>query len=93
MIPHEAALELLFAAVADKAMTSERAASEIAKLLRPDLPVSRRIAIREDVKKAFEIGDDFANRIQPFLKNTIQQAEQRKMVQERRSASAGMNPI
>jgi hypothetical protein len=48
------------------------------------LPVSRRIAIREDLNAALAGGDDVASRIRPFLKNSIQQAEQRKKVRERR---------
>jgi prophage DNA circulation protein len=93
MTPQEAAVDLLCAAVADKSMTLDQAASEIAKLLRPDLPVSRRIAIREDLKTAFEAGDDVVSRIRPFLKNSIEQAEQRRKVHERTLAPAGMNPI
>jgi hypothetical protein len=93
MTPQEAALDLLCGAVADKTMTPNEAASEIAKLLRPDLPVSQRIAIREDLKAALAGGDDVASRIRPLLKNSIQQAEQRKKVRECRLALGGMNPI
>jgi hypothetical protein len=93
MNPQEVALELFCAAVADKTMTPDQAASELAKLLWPDLPVSRRIAIREDLKAAFEVGDEVLSRIRPFLKNSVEQAEQRRKVYERRLASAGITPI
>ena len=93
MTPQEAALDLLCAAVADKTMTPNEAASEIAKLLRPDLPVSRRIAIREDLKASFQAGGDVASRIRPFLKNSIEQTEQQRKVHERNLAPAGINLI
>ena len=88
MTPQEAAVNLLCAAAADKTMTQDHAASEIAKLLWPDLPVSRRIAIREDLKATFRAGGDVASWIQPFLKNNIEQAEQQKTIHERRLAPA-----
>jgi hypothetical protein len=46
---------------------------EQAKLLRQDLPVSRRIEIRETAKAAFEAGDDVLGKVRPFLKETLQE--------------------
>ena len=71
--PQEAAIELLRAGVADKTMTADFALEQLAKLLRPDLPVSRRIQIREIAKAAFETGDDVVGKIKPFLKGADQQ--------------------
>ncbi len=71
--PPEAAIELLRAGVASKTMTADFALEQLAKLLRPDLPVSRRIQIRETAKAAFETGDDVVGKIKPFLKGAGQQ--------------------
>jgi hypothetical protein len=71
--PQEAVIELLCAGVADKTMTADFALEQLAKLLRPDLPVSRRIQIRETAKAAFETGDDVVGKIKPFLKGAGQQ--------------------
>jgi len=67
--PQEAVIELLRAAVADKTMAPGQAVEELVKLLRTDLSASRKIAIREAAKAAFETGDDIARKIRPFLKN------------------------
>ena len=74
--PQEAVIELLRVGVADKTMTPDFAVEQLAKLLRPDLPVSRRIQIREIAKAAFETGDDVVGKIKPFLRDGQRQAEQ-----------------
>jgi hypothetical protein len=76
--PQEAVIELLCAAVADKTMSAGQAVEQLVKLLRADLPVSRRIAIREAAKAAFETGDDIMCKIRPFLKNDSTE-QQRKV--------------
>jgi hypothetical protein len=72
--PPESAIELLRAGVAAKTITADVAADQLAKLL--DLPASRRIQIREDVKAAFEAGDDVISKIRPYLKRSTQATEQ-----------------
>ena len=79
--PQEAVIELLRAAVADKTMAPGQAVEELVKLLCTDLPASRRIAIREAAKIAFETGDDIAHKIRPFLKNAS--TEQQRKVNKR----------
>src|SRR5258708_21127094 len=74
--PQEAAIELLRVSVADKTMTPDFAVEQLAKLLRPDLPVSRRIEIREAAKAAFQTADDVVSKIRPFLKGASQQQAQ-----------------
>jgi hypothetical protein len=76
--PQEAVIELLRAAVADKTMAPGQAVEELVKLLRTDLPASRKIAIRQAAKAAFETGDDIARKIRPFLKSAYTEQE-RKM--------------
>ena len=76
--PQEAVIELLRAAVADKTMAPGQAVEELVKLLRTDLPASRKIAIRQAAKAAFETGDDIARKIRPFLKSASTEQE-RKM--------------
>src|SRR5260221_1111976 len=71
--PQEAVLELLWVGVADKTISPDSAVEQLAKLLRPDLPVSRRIEIRETAKAAFEAGDDVLGKVRPFLKETPQE--------------------
>ena len=71
--PQEAVIELLRAGIADKTMTADFALEELAKLLRLDLPVSKRIQSRETAKAAFETGDDVVGKIKPFLKGAGQQ--------------------
>ena len=66
--PQEAVIELLRAGVADKTMSPDSAAEQLVKLLRTDLPVSRKIEIREKAKAAFEAGEDVASKVKPFLK-------------------------
>jgi hypothetical protein len=79
--PQEAAIGFLQAAVVNRTMTPEQAVGQVAKLLRTDLPVSRRIAIRETAKAAFEAGADVASTIRPFLKNAP--TEQQRKVNKR----------
>jgi len=71
--PQEAVVELLRVGVADKAISSDSAVEQLAKLLRSDLPVSQRIEIRETAKAAFEAGDDVLGKVRPFLKETLQE--------------------
>src|SRR5258707_11757100 len=68
--PQEAVVELLRVGVTDKSMSPDFAVEQLAKLLRQDLPVSRRIEIRETAKAAFEAGDDVLGKVRPFLKET-----------------------
>src|SRR5260370_4170036 len=70
--PQEAVVELLRVGVADKTISPDSALEQLAKLLRPDLPVSRRIEIRETAKAAFEAGADVLRKVVPFLKETPQ---------------------
>jgi hypothetical protein len=74
--PQEAVIELLRASVADKTMSPDSAAEQLVKLLRTDLPVSRKIEIREKAKAAFEAGEDVARNVKPFLRNGERQTEQ-----------------
>lgn len=74
--PQEAVIELLRASVADKTMSPDSAAEQLLKLLRTDLPVSRKIEIREKAKAAFEAGEDVVKKIKPFLRNGQRSAEQ-----------------
>jgi hypothetical protein len=71
--PQEAGVELLRVGVADKTISPDSAVEQLAKLLRPDLPVSRRIEIRETAKAPFEAGDDVLGKVRPFLKETPQE--------------------
>jgi hypothetical protein len=72
-----AIIELLRVGVAEKRMTPELAAEQLAKLLRPDLAVSQRIHIREIAKAAFSAGDDVSSKVSPFLMGAQrQQSEQ-----------------
>ena len=66
-------MKLLQVAVIHETMTPAGAAGQLAKLLRPDLPLSQRIALRETTKAAFEAGDDVVEKIKPFLKGASQQ--------------------
>jgi hypothetical protein len=79
--PQEAVIELLRAAVSDKTMAPGQAVEELVKLLRSELPASRKIAIREAAKAAFETGDDIAGKIRSFLKNAS--TEQQRKVNKR----------
>src|SRR5260221_5716927 len=71
--PQEAVVELLRVGVTDKSMSPDFAVEQLAKLLRQDLPVSRRIEIRETAKAAFEAGDDVLGKVRPFLNKTPQE--------------------
>jgi aminopeptidase N len=74
----EAAVKLLQVAAIHGTMTPADAAEQVAKLLRPDLPVSRRIELREIAKAAFEADDDVLVNIKPFLKGTVQNQQPRQ---------------
>ena len=74
--PQEAAITLLQAAVTNRTMTPAVAADELAKLLEPGLPASKKIEIRQTAKTAFETGDDVVSKVRPFLKGAQQQKDQ-----------------
>jgi hypothetical protein len=76
--PQEAAVKLLQVAVIHGTMTPADATEQVVKLLRPDLPVSRRIEIRETTKAAFESDDDVLEKIKPFLKGAVQNRQARQ---------------
>jgi hypothetical protein len=59
-------------------LTPADATEQVVKLLRPDLPVSRRIEIRETTKAAFESDDDVLEKIKPFLKGAVQNRQARQ---------------
>ena len=76
--PQEAAVKLLEVAVIHGTMTPTDAAGQVAKLIRHDLPVSRRIELRETTKAAFEADDDVLENIKPFLKGAGQNQQTRQ---------------
>ena len=76
--PQEAAVKLLQVAVIHGTMTPADATEQVVKLLRPDLPVSRRIEIRETTKAAFEADEDVLEKIKPFLKRAVQNRQARQ---------------
>jgi len=76
--PQEAAVKLLQVAVIHGTMTPADATEQVVKLLRPDLPVSRRIELRETTKAAFEADDDVLEKIKPFLKGAVQNRQARQ---------------
>jgi hypothetical protein len=81
--PQEAVVQLLQICVADKTMSPDFAVEALAKLLHPDLPVSRRIQIRETAKAAFEAGDDVLEKIKPFLQRANrQQAREHQQIRK-----------
>lgn len=82
--PQEAAVKLLEVAVIHGTMTPADAAGQVAKLLRPDLSVSRRIELRETTKAAFEAHDDVLEKIKPFLKGAAQNEQIREQQQIRK---------
>jgi hypothetical protein len=86
--PQEAVVELLRVGVTDKSMSPDSAVDQLAKLLRPDLPVSRRIEIRETAKAAFEAGDDVLGKVRPFLKETLQE----EMAKQRARKTIAVTP-
>jgi hypothetical protein len=82
--PQEAAVKLLEVAVIHGTMTPTDAAGQVAKLIRHDLPVSRRIELREITKAAFEAHDDVLEKIKPFLKRAAQNEQIREQRQIRK---------
>jgi hypothetical protein len=83
--PQEAAVKLLQAAVINRTMTPAAATEQLAKLLRPDLPVSKKIEIRERAKAAFDTGDNVLEKIKPFLKGAAQngQAQEEQQIKKK----------
>jgi hypothetical protein len=75
--PQEAAVKLLQVAVIHGTMTPANATEQVVKLLRPDLPVSRRIQLRETTKATFEGDGDVLEKIKPFLKGAVQNQQTR----------------
>jgi hypothetical protein len=73
--PQQAAVTLLQAAVTNQTMTPAAATEQVAKLVRPELPVSKKIEVRENVKAAFDTGDDVLEKIKPFLKGAAQNGQ------------------
>ena len=73
--PQEAVIELLRTSVEDQTMSPDSAAEQLVKLLRPDLPASTKIEVRESARAAFEAGDDVTSKVRPFLKAGQHQAE------------------
>ena len=65
--PEQVIIELLRVGVAEKRITPEHAAEQIANLFRRDLAVSERIRIREIAQAAFSTGDDVYRKVSPFL--------------------------
>jgi hypothetical protein len=57
-------------------MSPDSAAEQLVKLLRPDLPASQKIEIRETAREAFEAGNDVLEKIKPFLKGATTRNEQ-----------------
>ena len=87
--PQEAAVNLLQVAVIHGTMTPADAAGRVAKLPRPDLPVSQRIELRETTKAAFEADDDVLEKIKPFLKGAVQNQQSR---QQQRGKTVAFTP-
>jgi hypothetical protein len=79
--PQEAAVTLLRAAVTNQTMTPAAATEQLAKLLRPDLPVSKKIEIRESAEAAFDTGDDVLEKIRPFLNGADQNGQTQEQQQ------------
>jgi hypothetical protein len=82
--PQEAAVKLLEVAVIHGTMTPVDAAGQVAKLFRPDLPVSKRIELHEITEAAFEAHDDVLEKIKPFLKGAAQDEQIREQQQIRK---------
>jgi hypothetical protein len=76
--PVQIMIEALRVRVAEKTMTPELAAGQLAKLLPSDLAVSQRIRIREIAQAAFSAGDDVFAEISPFLKGARHQQSERQ---------------
>ena len=79
--PQEATVTLLQAAVINRTMTPVAATEQLAKLLRPDLPVSKKIEIRESAKAVFDTGGDVLEKIKPFLKGAAQKGHTQEQQQ------------
>jgi hypothetical protein len=77
----EAAVTLLQAEVVNRNMTPAAATEQLAKLLRPELPVSKKIEIRESARAAFDTGDDVLEKIKPFLKGAAQNGQPQEQQQ------------
>ena len=82
--PQEAAVKLLQVAVIHGTMTPADATEQVVKLLRPDLPVSRRIQLRETTKAAFEADGDVLAKIKPFLNGAArnEQTQERQQIRK-----------
>jgi hypothetical protein len=76
--PQEAAVKLLQVAVIQGTMTPADAVEQVAKLLHPDLPISRRIELRETIKAAFEANDNVMEKIKPLLKAAARNEQTRE---------------
>jgi hypothetical protein len=75
----EATINALRLLIADKTIAPQQAAEHLVKLLANDLPVSRRIEIRETAKAAFEAGGDAFEKIKPFLKEAAHPHEEQQI--------------
>jgi len=71
-------VKLLQVAVIQGTMTPADAVEQVAKLLHPDLPISRRIELRETIKAAFEANNDVLEKIKPLLKGAAQNEQTRE---------------
>jgi hypothetical protein len=89
--PQEAAVKLLQVAVIHGTMTPADAAVQVDKLLRPDLPVSRRIELRETTKAAFEADDNVLEKIKPFLKGAARNEQTQEQQQIRKRVAVTPN--
>ena len=71
-------VKLLQVAVIQGTMTPADAVEQVAKLLHPDLPISRRIELRETIKAAFEANDDVMEKIKPLMKGAARNEQTRE---------------
>jgi hypothetical protein len=90
--PQEAAVTLLQAAVINRTMTPAAATEQLANLLRTDLPVSKKIEIRESAKAAFDTGDDVLEKIKPFLKGAAQNSNGQTQEQQQIKKRVAVTP-
>ena len=90
--PQEAVVTLLQAAVFNRTMTPAAATEQLANLLRTDLPVSKKIQIRESAKAAFEAGDDALEKIKPFLKGAAQNGHGQTQEQQQIKKKVAVTP-
>jgi len=81
-------IECLRVEVAEKTITPELAAEQLANLLRRDLAASERIRIREIAQAAFSAGDDVFSKISPFLK----EAQRRQSERQEAGKKVAMTP-